>query len=129
MIAQLRHYVTGGGEYYADTSEVPIYYLGSQTSFADWTNQYFISYTDCHTGRLLTGVPGYQAAIRDGYFRVVVFSELSAANVDGTMLAALQKQHNYRLVSVIPFATTTWHGRYEIWLRTRPSSCPAAAAG
>jgi len=129
MIAQLRHYVTRGGEYYADTSEVPIYYLGSQTSFADWTNQYSISYPDCHTGRPLIGVPGYQAAIRDGYFRVVVFSELSAANVDGTMLAAMQKQHNYRLLSVIPFATTTWHGQYEIWLRTRPSNCPAAAAG
>jgi hypothetical protein len=126
MIAQLRHYVTGSGEYYADTSEVPIYYLGSQTSFADWTNQYYIRYSGCRTDGPLTGITGYQAAIRDGYFKMVVFSELSPTNIDGTILAAMQKHHNYRLVSVIPFATTTWHGQYEIWLRTTPGGCSAA---
>ena len=121
MITQLRHYVTGSGKYYADTSEVPIYYLGSQTSFADWTSQYYIRYTDCRTDRPLTGTTEYQAAILDGYFKVVVFSELSPTNVDGTILAAMKTHHNYRLVSVIPFATTTWHGQYEIWLRTTSS--------
>jgi hypothetical protein len=127
MIAQLRHFVTGGGEYYADTSEVPIYYLGSQTTFTDWTNQYSISYTGCHAARPLTGRPGYQAAVRDGFFKVVVFSELSPTNVDGTILTAMQDHHNYRLASSIPFATTTWRGSYEIWLRTIPGRCASAA--
>lgn len=104
------------GHYLADTYEVPMYYLRDKTEPGQWTSTYGIGYMDAK-GVMHHGNDGYQLAIRDGYFDVVVLDGLAAPAVDKFIAAQVSKSPRYRLLGTIPFKLTSGGGTYRIWVK------------
>jgi 4-amino-4-deoxy-L-arabinose transferase-like glycosyltransferase len=114
LIEALRQQVTPTGRYLADTFEVPAYYLRSTVDYTRWSSTYTIDYTD-KAGHHLTGIPGYRAAIDDGYFNVVVLDTQQASPISQAVLAEMRSRGNYRLLTVLPYVTAYGPGSYQIW--------------
>ena len=95
---------------------MPQYYLRAETTPEQWTSTYSIDYTD-RNGNRLTGQRGYQAAIRDGHFDVVVLSFTVTEELDRVLVGQLRTDGKYRMLGKLPFATSYGSGSYEIWVR------------
>ncbi|MFF7971510.1 glycosyl hydrolase [Streptomyces sp. NPDC007905] len=85
--------------------------------YEDWLSFFFI---DCktHDGRHLPGIPGYRAAVRDGYFDGVMLDcsgGLPAA--EEAVRQEMRTSGRYRLTSSLPYRTSTGTGHFEIWVR------------
>ncbi|MCZ0985873.1 glycosyltransferase family 39 protein [Streptomyces diastatochromogenes] len=119
LIPQLSYTVRPGQHWLGDPKEGPVYYLSRErrSSYQDWTSFFFIDYK-APDGRHLSGVPGYRAAVRAGYFDGVVL------NYSGGLPAAqeavrqeMRTSGRYRLTSSLPYRTSTGGGHFEIWVR------------
>ncbi|MBC3844317.1 hypothetical protein GXW82_41650 [Streptacidiphilus sp. 4-A2] len=119
LIPQLSYTVRPGQEWLGDPEEGPIYYLSKKglTSYTDWLSFFYIDYTG-RKGQSLTGIPGYRAAIDDGYFYGVVLNYsdgLPAA--EQAVRDEMRSSGRYRLQSALPYETSTGGGHFEIWVR------------
>jgi hypothetical protein len=116
FVQDMARYLQPGAHYLVEVDEVPIYYLrGHHDAEPDqFTSTYFISYTD-KQGQTLTGTAAYQAAIRDGYFRVVCYNYQVTPPVDNAIAHALQASPDYRLAASIPNGNDTV--TYYVWVR------------
>ncbi|MFG2884261.1 ArnT family glycosyltransferase [Streptomyces sp. NPDC048297] len=119
LIPQLSYTVRPGQHWLGDPKEGPVYYLSRErrTSYQDWLSFFFIDYKT-PDGRHLSGIPGYRAAVRDGYFDGVVL------NYSGGLPAAeeavrqeMRSSGRYRLTGSLPYRTSTGGGHFEIWIR------------
>ncbi|MDH6140924.1 4-amino-4-deoxy-L-arabinose transferase-like glycosyltransferase [Kitasatospora sp. GP30] len=123
LIPQLAYTVRPGQHWLGDPEEGPIYYLSREhlTSYQDWLSFFYIDYKT-KDGRHLSGIPGYRAAVDDGYFDGVVLdysNGLPAA--EDAVRQELRSTGHYRLLSALPYQTSTVGGHFEIWVRQTSS--------
>jgi hypothetical protein len=116
QVAAIRSQLQPDGQYLVEAASVPQYYLRAETTPDQWTSTYSIDYTD-RTGNRLTGQRGYQAAIRDGHFDVVVLSFTVTEELDRVLAGQLRTDGKYRMLGKLPFDTSYGSGNYEIWVR------------
>jgi len=116
LISTLRPYVQPNGHYLADTFEVPVYYLRDEVGYRQWNSTYTIDYTT-RDGRHLTGAAGFQAAIAEGHFDLVVLDHGNPTGESATIRSALLSDGTYRLIGTVPYATVGGTSHFEIWAR------------
>jgi hypothetical protein len=118
LVAELRAYQAPNANYLVETDEVPIYYLRGDRNAEPYqfTTTYNITYTDSK-GQTLTGIPAYQAAIKDGFFHVIAYNFGATAAVDQALANTLQTDPAYRLVAALP--TKDYYGisTYYVWVK------------
>lgn len=118
FISAFSHYLGPGERYLVEAPEVPIYYLMSRPDAQLWQfgSTYVIFYTDSH-GETLTGDAGFAAAIRDGYYQVIVYNGVDTPPVDAVIAHALQTSSLYRLAQIVPSTGDFANVPYYIWVR------------
>ncbi|MGW1913038.1 ArnT family glycosyltransferase [Streptomyces sp. NPDC002076] len=121
LIPQLSYTVRPGQHWLGDPKEGPVYYLSRarRTHYQDWLSFFFIDYKT-KDGRHLTGVPGYRAAVREGYFDGVVLDYSGGlAPAEEAVRQEMRLTGRYRLTSSLPYRTSTGAGHFEIWVRQK----------
>jgi Dolichyl-phosphate-mannose-protein mannosyltransferase len=116
LVAAIRPQLQPDRRYLVEADSVPQYYLRAETTPEQWTSTYSIDYTD-RNGNRLTGQRGYQAALRDGHFDVVVLSFTVTEELDRVLAGQLRTDGQYRMLGKLPFATSYGKGSHEIWVR------------
>ena len=96
-----------------------IYYLmGHPDAQPDqFTSTYFISYRTPR-GQVLTGTQGFLAAVRYGYFRVIIYDGTVTPALDKTLAAALEASPRYRLAGAVPENARDFRATCYVWVRT-----------
>jgi 4-amino-4-deoxy-L-arabinose transferase-like glycosyltransferase len=119
LVQDLARNLQPGAHYLVEVDEVPIYYLmGNRNAQPDqFTSTYNISYTDPQ-GRTLTGTAGFAAAVRDGYFQVIVYNDTVTPALDRMLARELLTDPSYRLAAAIPEADFAGRGFYYVWVKT-----------
>jgi len=117
LIPALRPLVhRGPGRYLVENYEVPAYYLRDEIGVGQWQETWYFLYRDPVTGRSLSLVPAFEAAIREHYFTLIVLNYRATTAIDQQLVAylrACEDECGYRHIEQIPFANTTGH--YDIW--------------
>lgn len=116
MISTLEQEFEPKGRYLVESDAVPKYYFRTETTPEQWTSTYFIDYID-HNGERLGGERGYLAALRDGYFDVIVLNWTVTKELDTRLVRQLRTNDKYRMLGKIPYQTTFGKGYYEIWVK------------
>jgi hypothetical protein len=116
LVNAMRPQLAPDHHYLVEADSVPQYYLRAGTTPEQWTSTYSIDYTD-RNGTQLTGQRGYQAAIRDGHFDVVVLSFTVTQELDRVLQRQLRTDGQYRMLGKLPFHTSYGSGSHEIWVR------------
>jgi hypothetical protein len=130
LIATLRPQLGPDDHYLVGANWVPQYSLRGNSRPDQWTSTYSIAYTD-RRGRHLSGDAGYQAAIADAYFDVLVLDP-TGGGIDPTLVRQLRGDADYRLLAALPYRRDTGgafyrvryvSGSYQVWVRVtaRPS--------
>lgn len=119
LVATLRSQIVADGHYLVEANSPPRYYLREQTQPEQWTSTYAITYYG-NKGAPLTGEAGYQKAIADGHFDVIVFDRTVTKDLDNKLAEQLRSNANYRLLTKLPFTNTGGSGAYEIWVKATP---------
>jgi 4-amino-4-deoxy-L-arabinose transferase-like glycosyltransferase len=119
MVAALRPLVHNGHEHYlVEENEVPRYYLRDRTEPYEWLTTYFFQHSD-KTGKVLTGLPAYRAAITEHYFDLVVLDFGPTAPLDAQLTKMLKAPGSgYRLIDKVPGQTGHGTSYYSIWQRS-----------
>lgn len=116
LVSALRP-MTGEGhfKYLAEENEVPRYYLRDSTEPYEWLTTFYFSYTT-KSGRQLSGLAAYQAAIADHYFDLVVLDFGPTAALDKQLTDTLaQRASGYHLAATVPAHTSHGTQNYYIW--------------
>lgn len=120
LIQELATKVRPDQRWVGEPHEAPVYYLTNRglTDYTHWTSVFYIDYTG-RPGQHLTGIPGYRAAIHDGWFDGVVldWSDNPGA-VENAIREELRVGGRYRLGSALPYRTSGGQGHFEVWLKT-----------
>ncbi|MER5639456.1 glycosyltransferase family 39 protein [Kitasatospora sp. NPDC002227] len=119
LIQDLSYKVQPGQRWLGEPHEGPVYYLSGmgRTSYPQWTSVYYIDYTG-RPGQHLSGIPGYRAALQDGWFDGVVLDwSDGAGEVPRAIRDELRKGGKYRLSSALPYQTSAGKGHFEVWLK------------
>ena len=119
LVGELTRYLQPGARYLVENDDVAIYYLiGRQDAQPDqFTSTYFISYR-ARDGQVLTGTPGYLAALRAGYFQVVIYDSTVTPALDKSLAAALEANPLYRLAGAVPENARDFRATCYVWVRT-----------
>ncbi|MBS2964482.1 glycosyltransferase family 39 protein [Actinocrinis puniceicyclus] len=118
MIAALEPLVHKGPDrYLVEDPYVAAYYIGSRVGWSQWADTWSTAFTDQATGRRLTGVPAFEAAIEAHHYAVIVLSFTDTATTD-EQLAPLIGRSGYKLVAKIPHKDALGSGHYFIWTYT-----------
>jgi 4-amino-4-deoxy-L-arabinose transferase-like glycosyltransferase len=128
FVQELALYLRPGEHYLVEVDEVPIYYLmGNPDAQPDqFTSTYNITYTGPQ-GQTLTGTAGFTAAIRNGYFNVIVYNNTVTPALDHVLAGLLEADPSYRLAATIPANDAAGNGFYYIWVETaaaKPTRAP-----
>jgi hypothetical protein len=119
LVMELSRYLAPGDRYLVENDNVAIYYLmGNPDAQPDqFTSTYFMAYRT-PKGQLLTGTPAYLAALRAGYFQVVIYDSSVTAPLDRTLAAALESDPRYRLAGTVPEDAPDFRTTCYVWIRT-----------
>jgi len=119
LVGELTRYLQPGARYLVENDNVAIYYLiGRADAQPDqFTSTYFIAYRT-RGGQLLTGTPGYLAALRAGYFQVVIYDSTVTPALDASLAAALESDSRYRLAGAVPENARDFRATCYVWVRT-----------
>lgn len=117
MIAALTRYLKPGGFYLAEEPAVINYYLRDRIPFLNVDSTFAFSYTDPATGQQLVNNPGYDLAVKQGYFTAIVLRFGSTYAVDELLVRDMEADRNYRLAAMIPYHIPDGSGAYQIWVR------------
>jgi hypothetical protein len=119
LVSAIQHDLRPGAHYLVENDDVPIYYLRghSDAQAGQFTSTYYISFAESG-GKVLTGTPGFLAAVRAGYFRVIAYDDTVTPALDQALATALAADPDYRRVAAFtekaPDFTTTCY----VWVRT-----------
>jgi hypothetical protein len=120
VTATLSRLLRPNGRYLAEDDDILAYYLQGRVSWVQWTSTWFFRYTEPSNGKVLLGMPAFAAAIRDGYFTVIVLSFGDTLATDKAIERDIAGDGDYKLVSSQPYSTSSFRGDYRIWVhRTR----------
>lgn len=115
MIAALRPLVHRGGEHYlVEDPYVAAYYLGNRVSYTQWDDTWSASFIDQATGRRLSGVPAFTAAVQAHHYAVIVLSYTDTAATDEKLAPAITAA-GYLLVAKIPHHDVYGSGHFFVW--------------
>ena len=96
---------------------------------SQFTSTFFISYVN-KNGKLLTGPAGFTAAVQDGYFQVIAYSNTVTLAADGSLAKALKASHSYYLAQQVDLSDVFGPVRYSIWVKgKKPAARSSPAAG
>ncbi|GAB91016.1 glycosyltransferase family 39 protein [Gordonia rhizosphera] len=104
------------GRYLVEEHEVPRYYLRDVTEPYQWIGTQYFEYSDPQ-GATLSGLPAYEAAIRDGYFDAVVLRYGPTGDLDVRLAEQLSASGRYDLVLQRPYETGFGAAQWQIWQR------------
>jgi len=133
LVRAMSPYLRAGAKYLVEVPEVPIYYLQGQADAqpGQFWSTYNITYIDS-AGKTLTGDAGFQAAIKAGYFRIVVYDGTTTPAADAVIARALRSSRRYRLATVVDQRDSAGPLRFSIWVEGAPAPVsgrtPPAAA-
>jgi Dolichyl-phosphate-mannose-protein mannosyltransferase len=118
LVGELGRLLGPKDRYLVEDDNVAIYYLtGRPDAQPDqFTSTYFMSYRT--PDGLLIGTPAYLAALRAGYFNVVIYDSTVTPALDRTLSSALESDPRYRLAGAIPEDAPDFHATCYIWVRT-----------
>ena len=127
FVTAFAKYCKPNARYLVEVPEVPIYYLMGEKDAQprQFTSTFFIDYFNSK-GQLLTGPEGFTAAVQDGYFQVIAYSNTVTLAADGSLAKALKASHQYYLAQQVNLSDVFGPVRYEIWVKGKK---PVAAAG
>ena len=119
LVSELSRYLQPGARYLVEDDSIPIYYLmGRPDARADqFTSTYGMSYRT-PAGRLLSGTQGFRAAIRAGYFRVIIYNNTVTPALDKSLVTALQSYPGYRFAGSVLQDAADFHATCYVWVRT-----------
>jgi dolichyl-phosphate-mannose-protein mannosyltransferase len=126
FVAAFSKYCKPNARYLVEVPEVPIYYLMGEKNAQprQFTSTFFIDYFNSK-GQLLTGPEGFTAAVQDGYFQVIAYSNTVTLAADGSLAKALKASHSYYLAKQVNLSDVFGPVRYDIWVKGKK---PAAAS-
>ena len=116
MVATLRSELKPQGRYLVENDSVPKYYLRAETTPEQWTSTFAIDYTD-HSGHRFVGERGYRAALKDGYFDVIILDWTVTKELDNAIVRQLRTNSKYRMLGKLPYQNSYGGGNHEIWVR------------
>jgi hypothetical protein len=119
QVGELSRFLAPGGRYLVEDDNVSMYYLmGRKDAQPDqFTSTYFIAYPG-PDGKTLTGMPGFLAAIRAGYFQVIIYDGTVTPGLDKSIAAALENSAEYRLAGAVPENARDFKSTCYIWVRS-----------
>jgi len=119
LVGELSRYLRPGSRYLVENDNVAIYYLRGQAGAQpdQFTSTYFISYRALD-GQVLTGTPGYLAALQAGYFQVVIYDSTVTPALDKSLATALESDPLYRLAGAVPEDARDFRATCYVWVRT-----------
>ena len=119
QVMELSRYLGPGDRYLVENDNVAIYYLmGSPDAQpSQFTSTYFMAYR-ARNGQLLTGTPAYLAALRAGYFQVVIYDSSVTPALDKSLAAVLESDPRYRLAGAVPEDARDFHTTCYVWVKT-----------
>lgn len=100
-----------------DRGNVLDYYLPDELSHRQVIGTWFFAFNDPKSGRHLIGRSAYAAAIKEGYFSVVMLEFWDTVSMDRVIQKDIKRYQGYRLISDFPYPATGIHGNYMIWVR------------
>jgi hypothetical protein len=120
FVQTFSRYLEPRARYLVEVPEVPIYYLqGRPDAQPDqFTSTYAISYTDAR-GKTLTGIPGFTAAVRAGYFHVIAYDDDVTRATDAALAKALKTDRSYYLAATVHLSDSYGPVTYYIWVKGR----------
>ncbi len=119
LVSELTRYLEPGGRYLVEDDNIPIYYLTGRADAqaGQFTSTYDIFYR-APGGRLLTGTQGFLAAVRSGYFRVIIYNNTVTPALDKSLATALQSDPDYRFAGSVPEYAPDFRATCYVWVRT-----------
>ena len=63
----------------------------------------------------MTGDAGFEAAVRQGYFRVIAYDDTVTVPLDNILAGILKSDSSYRLAAALP--NSDGLGTYFIWVK------------
>jgi hypothetical protein len=118
FVTAFSKYCKPNARYLVEVPEVPIYYLMGEKDAQprQFTSTFFINYFN-RKGQLLTGPEGFTAAVQDGYFQVIAYSNTVTLAADGSLAKALKASHSYYLAEQVNLSDVFGPVQYDIWVK------------
>lgn len=123
VVRELSRYLGPGDRYLVENDTVPIYYLRGNPDAqpGQFTSTSRITYRTAG-GEVLTGTAAYVAAVKAGYFHVVIYDDTVTAATDTSLAQALRFSDGYRLMATLPEQAAGGHTTCWVWVRTAGSA-------
>jgi len=118
FVTAFSKYCKPNARYLVEVPEVPIYYLMGEKDAQprQFTSTFFINYFN-KKGQMLTGPEGFTAAVQDGYFQVIAYSNTVTLAADGSLAKALKASHSYYLAEQVNLSDVFGPVQYDIWVK------------
>ncbi|MBR7825763.1 glycosyltransferase family 39 protein [Actinospica sp. MGRD01-02] len=118
MVSEIAQNEKPNGRYLVGSDAVAVYGLRATPGFNphQFIDTWSLSYRDS-AGQLLTGTAAFTAAIKAGYFQVIVYTGAENPPVEAVIEADLSHAANYKLVATIPEHTSNGALNYYVWVR------------
>lgn len=125
FVHALSAYLKPGARYLVEVPEVPVYYLEGRpdAQASQFYSTFSITY-QADDGRVLTGIEGFTAAVRAGYFHVIAYNGDVTTPTDTAIAHVLATFHEYRLATVVHLTDSSGPVTYRIWVKRPPSKKP-----
>ncbi|MFJ1753218.1 glycosyltransferase family 39 protein [Kitasatospora sp. NPDC088134] len=124
MVDLIRPYVQKGtADYLVEDYNVAAYYLKDRSNWYQWHDLVAINYTDPSTGRALTGVPGFKAAVKNRKYSLIVLDYAQTRATDRAVEPVI-REAGYRLLATIETSNTATHGAYYVYLSPDVAEIP-----
>lgn len=125
MVRELSRYLGPGDRYLVENDDVALYYLRDNPDAqpGQFTSTSVITYRSAG-GEVLTGTPAYLAALRAGYFHVVIYDGTVTGTRDLSLAAELISNPGYRLVATVREHAAGVPTICYIWVRTAAGTSP-----
>ena len=116
LVAELSRYLAPGAHYLVEAAEVPTYYLmhNPDAKASQFVTTYYISYPGSN-GTTMTRDAAFEAAVRQGYFRVIAYDDTVTVPLDKILARMLEADSSYRLAAALP--NSDGFGTYYIWVK------------
>ena len=121
-------YLKPNARYLVEVPEVPIYYLmgNADAQPKQFTSTFYIVYKN-KKGQLLTGPAGFTAAVQDGYFQIIAYSNTVTLAADGALAKALTASRMYYQAADVHLSDSFGPVDYHIWVKRASSPARSAA--
>ena len=121
FVKALSAYLEPSARYLVEVPEVPVYYLEGRADAQ--ASQFYSTFAIAYQAddrRVLTGIDGFTAAVRAGYFHVIAYNGDVTPPTDTAIAKVLAASHAYRLATVVHLTDSAGPVTYHIWVKRPP---------